>query len=131
MTVLTVARDDAVALSRLLFHSTGWGSQLIRLPTETEDQSSSSEHRLKLTEVTALIAGGLDRDEAAAIVGVQVTEDTELPSRFNYQPTPAQIVAECRMIQATWSERERKRRLGETDERFEFPVIRTEEIGCS
>lgn len=104
---------------------------LIRLPTETEEQSSDSEHRQKLTEVAALIHGGLDRDEAAAVVGVQVTEETDLPSRFNYQPTPAEIVAECRMIQATWSEKERKRRQGVMDERFEFPVIRIEEIGFS
>ena len=102
---------------------------LIRLPTETEEQSPDSEHRLKLTEVAALIAGGLDRDEAAAVVGVQVTEDTKLPARFNYQPTPKEIADKCRLIRTTWSERERKRRLGEIEKRFEFPVIRTEEIG--
>lgn len=89
------------------------GSQL---PGEVEKRAPRNrlgpeyfEHQGLLAEVAGLIADGLDPDEAAEIVGVDIRGE-KLPARFAYMPSPATIDVGCLDVQSTWSDTERRRR---------------------
>lgn len=80
---------------------------------------AASEHRELLREVAGLIADGLEPDDAAEVVGVDI-QGEKLPARFSYMPSPATIAAGCLDVQATWDANERHRRNVLPAERWEL-----------
>lgn len=55
------------------------------------------------------------------------TEETLETDRAKHLPTPAEIAAACRAIQAGWSDRERRYRAGLPDyEPYTVPRVRSE-----
>lgn len=102
--------------------------------TETEDQPAKErkelnfwlpvhvaarEHREALAEVAGLIADGMDTNEAAELVGIDI-QGEKLPTLAPYVPSPATIAAACLDAQTAWSTNERRKRNMRPAERWEL-----------
>lgn len=90
-------------------------------------------HLQKLTEIAALIDGGMSICSAADLVGVSPAPDpATLPKTFAFTPTPDQIAQMCLEIQASWGPVEQEsRRTIRVDTRWRPPMIATREFGAA
>jgi len=70
---------------------------------------AARDRRELLAEVAGLVADGLDPDDAAELVGVDI-QGQKLPGRFAFTPSPATIAAGCLDVQSNWTTNERQKR---------------------
>ena len=103
---------------------------MIQLPEVNNNykvQTPEQEREQKLAEVAGLIARGLSRSDAAAVVGVDV-EGARLPKQHTFLPTPDEIAKACLEFQAGWSATVRPARMAYPKCGAEFPTIAEREI---